>query len=379
MVTNTPQISLTKEGWRRLINKGLTGPEGISLYKIGDNTHNYAITAQETLIPEVTGSHREITDVGCAYCKYSGVFAVKPSVEEINNVLQRVKYTISKQDCDTPFDVTNLNIEIDLGSWLETLKPSNNPYSFGMKPLSLDLWDFITAKIQTTDLVTNSFKDVKYIDNLNISYVTKSALDLKNVELLSPRYVMVNQNEKVMIDKSSAFPSSSPFDLFFNTHVLNGTMIRGGSGTLALVPNKIGYWVNDSSFLTCRELETSSDLNVYSTIYPAAYVGNNVYYLSQNIEYPTSSGFVGFAYNMFDNQNTPLINGLIDQAIYFMKSNFTYDSLNDLYYLQINLNTIATNSNINYITEKVGGNISMKFVYNPNNINVNNDIIKFLE
>ena len=172
-----------------------------------------------------------------------------------------------------------------------------------------------------------------------------------------------------MVDNSS-IRFGSPFFLSFSTYSVGGTPINNTAGRFSLVPNEFGYWVDGTTFLNTATVE-SSDLTAYKTIQPAAIVGNNTYYLNEIGAYPTKAGFVGYATKMINTNGNgdTLLTGLINQAKLFMKTYAIYDSVNDIYTLPINMSTIATNSEINYITNKVGGNVKLNFIYNPNDNN----------
>lgn len=363
--------ALTPHGYKTLMKEGLVNK--IMYYNMNDNYHNYMVTATESLVPEITGSHSQITNSECAFAGYGGLFPTTPSTTEIENITSRVKIDLIKEECSYQFDKTNLNMTVNINPWLNQL--STLTYSSNMQGLTLNLWDYIMVTKQTLNLTTKSYENVKYITDLNVSWMPKSSSDLKNLQLISPIYVKTEGNVRSLIDDSS-IRNGSPFFMSFSTYTVNGTAKNNMAGRFSLVTNEFGYWVNNSTFLSVTNLETSS-LESYKTVYPAAKVGTSVYYLPKSIPYPTKNGFVGYAINMVntDGSGKTLMTALIEQATLFMKTYGTYNSIDGTYSLPINLSTIVTNQDINYIPTKFGGNVTINFVYNP--ADITSDIITF--
>ena len=382
------ETALTPFGYKTLISKGLE--KEIIYYNINDNYHNYVVSAKENLVPAVVGSHNTITMSHCAFADYDGVFPTKPDPTEIENVISRVQYSFVNEECSYgDFNQPNLNINVNINSWLYEL--SNLTYNFNMQGLTIDLWDYVTATIQTLNLSTKNYDNVKYLTNLGLNWVPKTnstagkmtikeqgipktksmmGFDLNNLLKISPKYVNFKEGSKREMVDNSSIRFGSPFFLSFSTYSVGGTPINNTAGRFSLVPNEFGYWVDGTTFLNTATVE-SSDLTAYKTIQPAAIVGNNTYYLNEIGAYPTKAGFVGYATKMINTNGNgdTLLTGLINQAKLFMKTYAIYDSVNDIYTLPINMSTIATNSEINYITNKVGGNVKLNFIYNPNDNN----------
>jgi len=369
----TLQTALTPLGWQTLIRSGLE--DEIVFYKIDDYTHNYLVTEGEVIVPPVVGSHSVITTSECAFANYSGVYATKPVREEVKNVLSKVQYSFINEDCSYgDFDVPNLTLNIYVDRWLQQLASAT--YSFNMtESLSTDLWDYVTATVKTLNLTTKTYTDVSYITNMGINYRFKTDFDRQNFEKLSPVVVTIEQgNQKKVVDKSN-IKFGSPFGVLFSTYPVNGFNTVGTAGRFIMKPNKFGYWVNKSSFLTTTEVETS-DLSRFTTVNPAAIVGSNIYYLPSNTTYQTKNGLIGYAMHMVNvnGNGETMLTGLINQAKLFFKYYGIFDSLNNYYTLPINMEVMGTNQEINYITNKIGGNIKLNFIYNPNNTTTGNII-----
>lgn len=368
---STLYTHLTKHGYQTLMKKGLV--PAIKFYQVLDNSHNYTVTANENLVLPATGSHTQITTSQCAFADYNGVFLNEPSQQEIKNETSKVQLNFVNQDCDYTYTQPNVSLNINLHSWIYQLQ--NLSYSFNMPGLSKDLWDFVTATVQTLNLTTKSYDNTFYTADLGISWVPKTEVDKNNMVLISPTYVNLEGSRRTLIDRRGSVRNGSPFFLSFSTYSVNGTPIHNTAAKIHLVTSKFGYWVNKSNFLSASEVE-NTDLNSYSSVYPAAMVGNSIYYLPTNKVFPTEEGFVGYALNMVktDNSGETLITGLINQIILFTKTYFKQNN-SGIYTMQINLNALVTNKNINFITEKIGGNATITFRFDPNNINNLEDII----
>lgn len=363
-MATTLQTTLTPNGYKTLMTSGLV--DNIVYYNINDNYHNYLVSAAESLVPSVVGKHNNITTAQCAFAEYTGVFATDPTPQEIQNAISRVQFSFVNEDCSYGnFNQPNLNININIYPWLQQLASST--YNFNMEGLTLNLWDYVTATVQTLNLSTKNYDNTKYLTDLKVSWSPKTEFDLMNLNKISPKYVELKDGGiRAMVDNST-IRFGSPFAVSFSTYSVNGMAVNGTSGNFSLVPNRFGYWVNNTNFLTTTEVE-NSDLANYKTIYPAAQVGSTIYYLPQNTVYPTKVGFIGYALAMVNvNGNSEtLLTGLINQAKLFMKTYGIYDKTNNYYTIPVNMNVIATNQDINYITDKFGGNVRLNFIYDTN-------------
>ena len=366
----TLTTTLTPEGYKTLLSSGLEN--NIVYYKIDDNFHNYLVSAPEILVPNINGSHSQITTSQCAFANYTGVFATKPTQQEVQNVISKVQYSFVNEDCAYGnFNQPNITLNINIFSWLQQL--STATYSFNMnQSLVLDLWDYVTATIQTLNLTTKNYDSTDYLTNLTLNYKPKTDFDKLNFGKVSPRVVTIEEgNVKRMVDNSTV-RNGSPFLISFSSYSIYGMTVNGAAGRFSLVPNRWGYWVNDSTFISVSELE-DSDLAGYTSIYPSAIVGNYTYYLPTNTVYPTESGLIGYALNMVnvDGSGQKMLTGLINQATLFMKTYGIYNSTNNTYVLPINLEVMPIDSRINNITNKYGGNVTLNIIYDINNTSSN--------
>jgi hypothetical protein len=355
---------ITPAGYQTLMTEGFTN--SIVYYKINDNLHNYNVKSTQEQFPMITGSHEQITLQSCSYAGYQGVFANEPSKTEIESVISRVMYSLIKEECSYQFNKTNLDVTINLNTWFNQLL-NINTYDFNSPGLSITIWDYVTATLQRLDLTTQNYSDVKYITNLNNNFTFKTEKDFGYYELFSPRYVNVTNDSKLMVDKTN-IRFASPFFFYFSTNSVNGQYVNNMNGTFGLYPNEIGYWVNNNEFVNVTTVESTPEQ--FNTIYPAARVGSNYYYLNNYREYPTSSGFIGYALNMtnVNGNGESLLTGLVNQAKLFMKTYGVYDNNNNTYSIPIQMNLVSSNREINNIQNRMGGEIKINFIFNPNDI-----------
>jgi hypothetical protein len=371
-MSNTFSTHLTTQGYRTLMTKGLTNE--IKLYQLLDNSHNYEVTATENLVLPATGNRGELTTSKTSFADYQGILVNKPSTEEIKTLTGKVQLNFINRECDYTFDQPNISLNINLHSWIYELQ--NLTYSFDMPGLSKDLWDFMQATIQTLNVTTKTYENVMYNSNLGVTWVPKTDVDINNIKLLSPTYIHSEGSSRKLIDGRDSIRNASPMFLSLSTYNVNGQAINNTAGKIHLVTNEFGYWVNNNTFVNTSALE-QTDLNLYKTVYPAAKVGRNIYYLPTQLAYPTNAGFVGYAMRMVnvDGSNQTLISGLIDQIILFTKTYFKPDDAG-VYTMVINLSAIVTGNEVNSFTQKTGGEASLIFRYDPNNVNSNESIIQ---
>jgi len=234
-----------------------------------------------------------------------------------------------------------------------------------MSGLVLDISDYIRATVQKLDIVTKNYSDDKYVTDLSVSWFTDNEVDNKNLIMVSPRYVSRNGNKKVMADDTNNYRFPSPFQIFHSSYSPYGTTIQNTAIRLGLLPDEVGYRVNGNTFLNCTTVEeTENPASTYTEILPAFKVNNTLYTLNDGKPYPTTSGLVGFASKMVNSDGQNLINGLIDKAILFMKANGNEN--NGVFTIPINMNVVVTNQDINFITKKFGGKLTLNLVYDPN-------------
>lgn len=363
MATNI-NTSLTALGYKTLMKTGLVSE--IKFYGVNDNFHDYLVSAPENLVPGVTGSHSQITTSYSDFAQYNGVLNEKPTPAEVQQMTSKVQYSFVNEDCSYGnFNQPNLNIVVNVNTWLNQL--STATYDFNMEGLTLELWDYLTATIQTLNLSTKNYDNTKFLTSMNINWVPKTDFDLNNLFKLSPRYVTIeNGGDRRMVDNSDV-QYGSPFFLSFSSYPVNGTIVNNTACRLSLVPNEFGYWVNGNTFLNTSTVE-NNDLNIYTTVQPAARVGKNIYVLNESTIWPTRVGFIGYALKMLNvnGSGETLLTGLINQAKLFLK---TYTINNGgVYNLPINIGVVATNTEINSINDKFGGNVTINISYNPSDI-----------
>lgn len=365
--------TLTPLGYQTLMKNGLTNT--IKYYEFFDNTHNYladATSAPENLIFGVIGSHYQITTSKVSFADYRGIFVAPPTPNEVLAVTSRVQFSFTKTDCNYSFEQPNVSLNIHIARWLNALAAST--YSSNMSPgLTLRLLDYVTASIQTLNVATQQYETTNVINNLAITWQPKTQQDINNLGLLSPYFVnALSSTSKVMTDNSN-ISFGSPHILTFSTNSVNGAPVNGTSVNFSFIP-KFGYWVNGNTFLSVKIVE-ESDSTIYSSIIPAAKVGNSIYYLSSTTPYPTTAGLVGYALSGFiniDGSGETLLTGMINASKLFFNA---YGEVSGTKYsIPVNFNLIAGNSQINAITNRFGGELNLNFVYDKSDTTSTNII-----
>jgi hypothetical protein len=356
-MSTTLNTVLTEHGFKTLYKYGLE--KHIVYYDIKDNGYVYGIDSNADILPEVTGSHTQITSTKCALAGYNGVYSKEPTVLEINNEISQAQIYFVNENCsEDGFELPNLNVNINLNPWFYgTNGLSTLTYSTNMSGLVLDISDYLKVKIQKLNLTTQTYDTIDYVTELGISWYSDTEADDKNLFTVSPKYVSRDGNVKKMVDDSSKLRYSSPFQIFHASYSPQGSVIQNTGIKLGLLPDEVGYRVNGTTFLTCTEVETQSNPSeTYSEILPAFKVNllnnNNtsLYTLNNTTPYPTQKGLIGYALNASNSNGESLINGLITKAILFMKSNGIQK--NGVYTISMNMHAIVTNQKINFINSR---------------------------
>lgn len=362
---------LTEHGYKTLNSSGLVN--NIFYYDIKDNNYNYGIEATASVLPNVTGSHVQITSYKCAIAGYNGVFSKEPTQLEINNEISRTQINFINEECldGNNFDLPNITVDVNLNPWFYgTNGLSTASYSTGMQSLIIDICDYVKAGIQKLDLTTKNYTVSKYVTDLGISWFTDSETDLKNLMMVSPKYVNRNGNVKTMTNNTNNYRFPSPFQIFHSSYSPYGSIIQNTGIRIGLLPDEVGYRVNGDSFLNCRIVEEVEDpASTYTEILPAFKVNNTLYVLNSSTPYPTNVGLTGFASKAVNSEGQNLINGLIDKAILFMKANGKEN--NGVFTIPINMHVIISNPDINFISNKFGGKLRINLIYNPNDTTSN--------
>lgn len=358
----TIYTSLTPLAHQTMFNGGLKN--NIMYYSFNDTWHLYNVTATNNVIPSVTGERLEVTLASCSKAEAPILFSEKPTESEIKNAKSRVKVLYNGTNCGNQFSTPNLNIKVNINSWLHEL--SSLTYGFNMtQSLTQVLWDYISAEVQTLDLVSSDYKTTNITTNLKFSQVPKTEEDFRKYTLFSPRYVVdVNGQKRVEYNNGVKYPS--PFIFTFGSNNFNGINIPGTSGLLSLVPGEWGY-IADGIFLPIETVEGASNLDQWNTVLPAVKVGNGIYSLNNNGFWDTQNGLIGYLMNMVDSNGKNAVQALIEQVILFMKTNGDLNS-DGSYSIKTEFTTNIASSETNNIDKKIGNNIIVNFSYNPTDI-----------
>lgn len=359
-------IAFTKIGWMTLINQGLV--ETLKYYSFNDSNNLYNITATNSILPKVTGSHFQITNAFCGKAQYNGMYPTKPVTAEINNAISRLVYNFNKTDCSYEFSQPNLVLKVNINDWLNELESLNySSYSYNMsETLTQTLWDFVSVTTQKLDLTTNNYENVNSLTNLNLSYTPITNIDLTNYNILSPKNVRVNNNSKELMYSPTKF--ASPFLFTLSTENINGSYIYGTSGKISLVHDGFGYLIGPTSNGNFQSIATveNSDYNTLESITPAVKIGSDYYHVTSNTSWNTKNGLIGWMLNMvnYKDPSKTALQALIERTILFFKSEG--ELINGSYVIPVSFNVTATEPTINNITNIVGNMVTIQFSYTPN-------------
>lgn len=353
------QASLTEFGYKTLLTSGLV--DKLTYFSLNDTGNLYNVPAKNDIISEITGSHTQITDTHCGKAEYVGLFAEEPTPEEIQNVRSQVNIELYRVDCDNEFNKSNLQLKININSWLnELISPT---YSFNMsESLSQTLWSYVSASVQELNLTTNNYSTTNQTTTLGLSYIPATPTDLKHYQMLSPRYVEKNGKETT-VTYLNGLRYTSPFGLTFSSNNVNGSLVFGTSGILSLLPGEWGYYA-DGEILSISKVENSTP-DTWNSISPAVKVGNNYYYLNSSNLYNTKNGLIGYLNAMVntDGSGETALTALRNQAILFFKTAGTLNT-NGNYIIPITFNVNVNSEMTDSISTVKGNRISMIFSYN---------------
>lgn len=368
---------ITEEGWRTLLNNGLLN--SITSFKAGDDTIIYGIEESSVkpnffTIP-LTGSREGMTKIPtCSFSERKPIPVTPPQSDEVRNLDSRVKLSFVSDSCSIPFEKNNLTVRVNIEKWIEDLLAlKSTDYTRNASGLKINIWDYILAYLEEYNVGTKEWilSDL-YKSSLDISYKLLSPQDIKNYELINPKYMELNSSgSKVFVNgqNSNRFPSN--MFLSFNTKQIEGFNVFGTSNTLALFPDRYGY-VSDNIFYNAGDLEDKykRDPKSCGYIYPAIIINDVIYELKQNRDYQTQDGVGYFVWGYKDKDGNPAINGLTDKLKLFMKYNGEEVSTG-IYRIVINLMTTTKSDkrfNTVYQNKKVGGELTYELYYNENTV-----------
>jgi len=356
---------ITNYGSKLMAQKGLVNT--LAYWSISDADRNYAITAEQNVLPHIAGLDTLSTKTNsyCGIANYDGMMT-NPTQGEIRNLIQSGLLTFYKVDCDDEFSTPQLTINFNVMRWLNELSLAiTNGYSFNMEATTQKtIWDYFNVTVREKDILTNNYKNVSETTDFDISYVPRSKQDMINYRSISPLYITTNGDGRKLYNGIGNGRFTSPLRVSFVTSEINGKVIDGISSVVTLAPDYWGYKTNLGFINDLISVEQNTDL--YSEIYPAVSIGGKIFYLNNNTLYNTKSqDRIGYLLNFFDDEGKSALQELIDRTYLYFKT--AGNLIDDKYYIPLNFDIRLTGKNINGL-DIFGNQVKMNFILDPSDI-----------
>ena len=172
----------TKYGAELLGKKGWL--DTIQYFSLGDSGRNYAVTADQTIIPSIAGLDA-LTPKTASYCSKAGYqgMMTNPTTQEIQDLIQNGIVFFNKEDCADEFKDPNLTVNFHVMRWINYLNQAlTNGYSFDMiEKVTMDIFDYISLTVREKNFTTGTFDDINNTTDFKISYVFSSKEDINLV------------------------------------------------------------------------------------------------------------------------------------------------------------------------------------------------------
>lgn len=376
MANTTIEARWTRLGQETLINQGIVNT--LVGYTIGDTFHNYAVLAPDVVPPSLGGNHIELTsNISCGEANGVQMYAVPPTQQEIDSAQSRLNFEFISEKCDNIFTKSGLSMRVSIDRLLARLVTNSVNYSFGMDGMGVGLWDYVSINVEKYDPLTSYYRKVDTINNAKLSWVPSTKEDAKNYSMISPTLMVNNQGTKTLRVTESRY--QAPFGYYFNSTNVNGVNVDSTNGRFDLLTGRWGYFVNNNQFLGIADLETS-DLDLYSSIVPAFYIGNTIYkYNAKGVSYNTSAGLVGYLNYFLADDGTTAVTGLYNQAYLAMKTMGKVSPTDsNVYELTVNFTVNSVDKRINSINNIVGNQVQTIFSFDTTNLTNYNNIVEIL-
>lgn len=368
---------ITEKGWDTLLKEGFM--DTLNYFTVQDSTIIYSIDdgidSPAFYDLPIVGSRKGTTMIpNCSFAQRKSIPIEELTENEIINSDRRVRISFVNEDCDVPFEKSNITVTVNIEKWIDYLLGlKNSEYSRTASGLRLDFWDYTRGSLQEYSLTTSSYEDKEIYDIVDITHTFKSDKDFETYKYLSPKYMSVNADgRKVFNNNQSKVRFGSNMIFGFKTNAVDGTSVYNTAPYLGLYPDKWGYLI-DGTFYNLgdgEDLISANGIETYKTVYPIVVIDGVNYLLKDDKDLRTQDGIGYMVWGYESVDGVKAIDALTDKLKLFMKSNGT-EIENGVYQVEINMGTILTGNNeFNqaFTNNSKGGEIVFKFIYKTNSV-----------
>lgn len=357
----------TKYGAELLGKKGWL--DTIQYFSLGDSGRNYAVTADQTIIPQMAGLDA-LTPKTAAYCataNYQGMMT-NPTTQEIQDLIQNGIVFFNKEDCADEFKEPNLTVDFHVMRWINLLKSAiSNGYSFDMsEKVTMDVFDYVSLTVREKNFTNGTFDDISNTTDFKISYNLSSTQDINRYRSINPLFIMVNNSGvKQLYEGFGSTRYWSPLRLGFTSSLIGGKQIDGTNFRVSIQPDYWGYNTSQGFVTDFATIESNPDF--YDWFYPAMSIGGRIYDLRSNILYNTKSNDqIGYFMNFFNSDGQSALEGLTNRLYLYFKSEGQL--IDGKYQLPLNFDVMLTNRTINNLNNIYGNKLMINFILDPTDL-----------
>lgn len=390
------QVFFTNRAQKVMLTTGLLNEIVNGYYSITDINKLYSVTGNTIPTVEITGTKTILTNAKCSPSTVSG--GGIPGIPRTTSVTiadrSRALVNFRTSDCDNALytlsgDTNVLDITINIGTYINNIiNLLAAPYSPTTHCVTILIWSFLEATIQEWNLVTEVWEYKASMTAFNIAWQFNSNEDLINWKNLNYfNYVKRGAFEKVL-PQDGVFPSS--LVLSPSNYTEGATTVQGSGLSFTSAPSYYAYRLTDKDNTTTYtktlkegdKLVSQNGVDHYKAITPFAYVAgiSERFYLQDDTKYPSEfDKTFGEFHSWKNDKGKQLGTGIVEALVLFFKTNGKYDKITNSYSLQTNFKINTTASSSYNIMEKIGGEVRIRWAYNPANTDsdITTDLINF--
>jgi hypothetical protein len=335
-------ITLTKQGHEAILRNGVY--ETFKKFSVTDDGNLYSVTETADLSIKANGGLRTLVTPAptCEYATSKPISKVKPTTEEIKRSTEKLYWEIARlDDCATTYTATNAKILINLRTWFNYLNTKIGPtnYDYNDK-LQLSLIDNIKGIEKVLNASTYEYDKIASYEDINMSYrmdTPESCDNYKNIQA----YIMTIKDGRKTLTTSTKNRNWSPIILNADTmQNQNGFADKWkmslsvlSHGYVALTKDSKQTTFSRNNFYKLSDIENMTQDQIvekFKLLRPAVILSNN----NSNSDLYTLTDLVGnytegvdmlptYTQRYFNADGQPLITGLINKCVNFIRTSFT--------------------------------------------------------